>query len=165
MYLIVSDVGYYLGFSRAAVEARCKVLRSGPSNVIECIDIKEAKRHIAFHIHKRSVRNIEFEKLVYWPGKICLINLKAGISYLCFGDGTVWAHTRNEKNVRYKICQNYSLDTKKSVKLLEKWGEFWFYNFEEKKAMKITAEGEVYIQTEESIVWEKVSRHKKVSKP
>lgn len=165
MYLLVSEVGYYLGFSRAAVEERCKILRSKPSDVIDCFDIKEVKWHIAFYLHKKLVRDVEFEKLVYWPEKISLVDLKAQITYLCFSDGTVWAHTKDGKSISYKICQDYSPDNKKSVKLLEKRGELLFYNFEERKVMKLTAKGEVYRKTEYGMKWEKVSGSSKVSKP
>lgn len=159
MYLVISQTGFFIGLSREAAEAKCRLLKVQKSEVISCANKEDASKCIkAFGANSEPV-DISINALTYWRPiqKIQLVNLSTGESHLCYSDGTVIWKTKNGKEIIYQNCQYGLVAPKKTVKLLQKFGVLLTYDFEDKMIIKVTKEGEIWRKASNDKIWEKVS--------
>lgn len=158
MYLIVSNVGFYLGLSRAATEAKCRGLKAQTRNIVACSDLEDAKRCIAaFQINAEPV-DVMINRLTLWKPiqSIVLLDVQSGESFLCSSDGNVVWKQANGEELTYKICQTGKIGDKKTANLLRKKDFLIFYNFVQKRTMKIGKNGDIWCKAERDNDWTKV---------
>lgn len=159
MYLIISQIGFFIGLSRAAAEAKCKLLKVQDGEIITCTSLEDATRCVkAFGANSEPV-NISINTVTYWRPiqKVLLVNPNTRESHCCYSDGTVIWKTKEGKEITYKNCQAGLNGPSKTVKLMKKFGSLYAYDFDEKKIIKTTSEGEIWKKAEHDRRWEKVS--------
>lgn len=128
-------------------------------DIIECLDIKDVGRCLAAWRVNAEPVDIIINAITYWQPiqRVVLIDIPSGESFLCSSDGTVLWKRKNGKETAYKNCHSGVIDDKKTASLLRKKGFLIFYDFVQKKSIKLTKEGEIWKKAEHDRRWEKVS--------
>lgn len=167
MYLLMSEKGFFVGLSHKAAKAHCRKLSANERDIIQCATWKQAVNFVeTFRGPRFLPSEIVLDKVVLWKKRqyVVLTDFSTGQSVRFCNQGTAILTLGTGKRITYKNCPTAILDSKKGVHLLCKMGELLFYDFEQRKVLKMTADKSLYYQNSAcSGRWEKVSTTGKVS--
>lgn len=158
LYLICSKRGFYVGLSREATEHYCGILRAQMSNVICCSSYEDAVLCVDTYRNSEWLpAEVMVDKLTFWT-PVCikvLVDLHNKTSFRCSNTGSVQVTLPDGQVSSYSNDWSEAFENKKTKRLLKKLGELYFYDFHARLVKKITADGELYQEVEESMMWKK----------